>query len=289
MKRLIVGVAVLVAASWAVASIASASHSWGGYHWATRGTGFSLVLGNNLTSDGTTNWPTLLSNASSQWSASDMLNTSLGSGNDPGRLSRKCAPTSGRDEICNYKYGNNGWLGVAQIWLSNGHIVQGTVKVNDTYLGAGSSYTYNNSAERQHVICQEVGHTFGLDHQSTSGASFGTCMDYYQNTSASDTKGTTPDKGDYDELDCIYNKADAGTTLTYSGDATHHSHSCTGTGHDDGFIGAGAAAVSGAAAGLPASANRHESVYVAHLRNGLTRVTFVRWAHPHAHSARASH
>ena len=40
----------------------------------------------------------------------------------------------------------------------------------------------------QHVICQEIGHTFGLDHQSETGASLNTCMDYYHDTSASDTK-----------------------------------------------------------------------------------------------------
>ena len=281
MKRLILGVAVALAASLSVAAVASANHSWSGYHWATRGTGFSLALGSNLTSDGTTNWPALLSTASSQWSSSDVLDTSITTGNDPGRAARKCAPTSGRDEICNYRYGNNGWLGLAQIWLSGGHIVQGTVKVNDTYLGAGSSYAYNNSAERQHVICQEVGHTFGLDHQSTSGASLGTCMDYYQNTSVSDTKSTTPNTGDYQELDCIYNTADAGKTLNSSG------HTCTGTGHDDGFTTAGLATAAGhgnqAVAGLPASANPYESVYVAHLPTGLTQVTYVRWAHPHAH------
>ena len=280
MKRLILGVAALLAASATLAASASASHSWSSYHWATGGTGFSLVLGSNLTSDGTTNWPALLVNASTQWSSSDMLNTSIAMGKDPGRLSRKCAPTSGRDEICNYKYGNNGWLGLAQIWLSNGHIVQGTVKVNDTYLGAGSAYAYNNSAERQHVICQEVGHTFGLDHQDTSGATLGTCMDYYQNTSASDTKSTTPDQGDYDELDCIYNKADNGKTLSYSGDATHQAHTCTGSGHNDGYSSAGAAGVSSAASQLPSWANPNESVYVTHLANGLTEVTYVRWAHP---------
>src|SRR5262249_13742737 len=106
MKRLSLGVAGLLAVSLTVAAVASASHSWGGYHWATRGTGFSLVLGSNLTSDGTTNWPTLLANASGQWSASDVLNTSITTGNDPGRAARRCRPTSGRDEICNYMYGN---------------------------------------------------------------------------------------------------------------------------------------------------------------------------------------
>jgi hypothetical protein len=66
--------------------------------------------------------------------------------------------------------GNTGWLGVATIWLQSGttHIVQGTVKNNDYYFG-NSSYQYNNTAEMQHVICQEIGHTFGLDHQDETG------------------------------------------------------------------------------------------------------------------------
>ena len=114
-------------------------------------------------------------------------------------------------------------------------------------------------------------------------------MDYYQNTSATDTTSTTPDTGDYNELDCIYNTADAGQTLTYSGDATHHSHTCVGSGHDDGYTSVGALGVSSAAAGLPASASPYESVYVTHLRNGLTQVTYVRWAHPHARSAHLRH
>jgi hypothetical protein len=33
----------------------------------------------------------------------------------------------------------------------------------------------NNTAEMQHVICQEIGHTFGLNHQSTDGTSLNTC------------------------------------------------------------------------------------------------------------------
>jgi hypothetical protein len=52
-------------------------------------------------------------------------------------------------------------------------------------------------------------------------------MDYYHNTSASDTKSTHPNAGDYDELECIYDPAYNGKTLT-SG-----SHTCRGTGHLD--------------------------------------------------------
>ena len=44
------------------------------------------------------------------------------------------------------------WLGLAQIWLSGSHITQGIVKNNDYYFG-GSTYAYNNEAEKLHVIC----------------------------------------------------------------------------------------------------------------------------------------
>jgi hypothetical protein len=65
----------------------------------------------------------------------------------------------------------------------------------------------------QHVICQEIGHTFGLDHQDESGISLNTCMDYYHNTSASDTKSTHPNQHDYDELATIYQHLDSFSTV----------------------------------------------------------------------------
>jgi len=171
--------------------------------------------------------PPQRSQTSSAWSQSTVLDTLNVAGQ---ARNKNCRPTAGRDEICNGSYGNNGWLGVATIWLQSGssHIVQGTVKVNDYYLGPGASYAYNNTYEREHVMCQEVGHTFGLDHQDTSGASFGTCMDYYHSTNST---STTPNAGDYDELLCIYDPANAGRTLTSGSGGT--AHTCTGTGHLD--------------------------------------------------------
>src|SRR6187401_2877596 len=72
---------------------------------------------------------------------------------------RTCKPTLGRVEVCNSKYGNNGWLGIAQIWASGNHITQGTTKLNDTYF---STSRYNTTAWRNLVSCQEVGHDVGL-------------------------------------------------------------------------------------------------------------------------------
>lgn len=192
------------------AGTANANHSWGGYHWARTSNPFTIKLGNNLqtgTSNGY-NWNTHLNQTSSDWSKSTVMDTTIVAG---GTTPRRCRATSGRVEVCNYTYGNNGWLGLASISVTGGtHITQGTVKVNDTYFNTS---TYNNTAEREHVMCQEVGHTFGLDHQDTSGASLNTCMDYYHNTSNSDTKSTTPNQHDYDELVTIYTHLDSFSTI----------------------------------------------------------------------------
>jgi hypothetical protein len=81
----------------------------------------------------------------------------------PGHAKGKCRPSAGRVEVCNGNYGDNGWLGFAQIWINSDHITQGAAKMNDTYLG--SVYSTTN---KQHVICQEVGHTSGHGHQDES-------------------------------------------------------------------------------------------------------------------------
>ena len=106
-----------------------------------------------------------------------MVNTMVVTGQ-----SMSCAAVAGTTQVCNGKYGANGWLGAAQIWIdSSNHTLQGTAKMNDTYF---NTTFYNTGPERQHVMCQEVGHTFGLDHQSTDGSSLNTCRDYFSNTGA---------------------------------------------------------------------------------------------------------
>jgi hypothetical protein len=184
---------------------AGANHSWNGYHWARTSNPFTIKLGDNVSGL----WDGMLVTASNDWTQSTVMNTTIVAG---GARPKNCRPTSGRVEVCNASYGNTGWLGVAQIWVSGSHITQGTVKNNDYYFGS-STYQYNNTAEMQHVICQEVGHTFGLAHQDESGISLNTCMDYYHNTSASDTKSTHPNQHDYDELVTIYSHLDSTTTI----------------------------------------------------------------------------
>jgi hypothetical protein len=196
--------AITAAALGLAAPDAMATHSWGGYHWERTANPFTIKLGNNLSAQ----WVSSLTTASSDWSASDVLNTNVVTGlANP----KNCRATSGRVEVCNSKYGNNGWLGIASIWASGTHITQGTVKLNDTYFNTA---TYNTPEWRALVTCQEVGHTFGLDHQDENfnNANLGTCMDY-TNSPASNQH---PNAHDYEELDIIYSHLDAGTTIGQS-------------------------------------------------------------------------
>jgi hypothetical protein len=252
--RLFGSLVASVALLLALATPVDANHSWNGYHWARTANPFTVALGDNLT---TPDWKSHLGQTASDWSTSNVLDAAVAAGGSP---RRNCRPNAGRVEVCNASYGNNGWLGVATIWVSGLHITQGTVKLNDYYLQS-STYAYANSAEREHVICQEVGHTFGLDHQSTDGSSLNTCMDYYHNTSDSDTKSTTPNQHDYDELGIIYQHLDSTSTL-------------------GGAPARGAVAVSGFSEdGTPNGAARERgNWYVQHLGGGDFVWVHVYWA-----------
>lgn len=190
--------AVVVAIGFAAP--ASANHSWGGYHWARTANPFTVKIGDNLSGA----WKPFLVTTSVDWSLSTVLDVSIVAG----QAGRTCKPTAGRVEICNSKYGNNGWLGIASIWASGTHITQGTVKMNDTYF---TKAQYNTSAWKNLVMCQEVGHTFGLDHQDENfaNANLGTCMDYTNNP----LSNQHPNTHDYEELELIYAHLDTNTTL----------------------------------------------------------------------------
>ncbi len=180
--------------------IALANHSWGTYHWARKANPFTLKIGDNVTSA----WDSYLRTTSTDWSTSAVLDTTVVSGASKGN----CQPTLGRVEVCNKSYGSNGWLGIASVWANGTHITQGTVKMNDTYFNTA---TYNKPAWRNLVMCQEVGHTLGLDHQDEifTNANLGTCMDYTNDPTANQH----PNAHDFEELATIYAHLDASTTI----------------------------------------------------------------------------
>ncbi|NUR24796.1 MAG: hypothetical protein HOV67_30865 [Kribbellaceae bacterium] len=182
----------------AVAALpAQATHSWGGYHWSRTGQATAPLV-SSLSSG----WTGNLATANSDWNKSQYVESGVVAGDTTSRARRRCAMTNGQIHVCNYAYGNNGWAGLASINLSGGtHISQGSVKVNDTYESGAPA------AERQGVMCQEVGHTYGLDHQDTNfnNPNLGTCMDYTNDWSTNQH----PNQHDYDELALIYNHSDA--------------------------------------------------------------------------------
>ena len=192
------GVAAAVAAIGLVAGPATARHSWKSYHWARTTTQISPPVGDNVSSQ----WDSYLNTAVADWNQSTVIQSALTAGQT---TPSTCDPVPGRIEVCNAAYGQNGWLGLAQIWLSGGHISQGTSKMNDTYY---ASPTYNTPAWRAAVMCQEIGHDYGLGHQDENSRSDNTnsCMEY-TNVPAGNEH---PDQHDYDQLLTIYNHLDSG-------------------------------------------------------------------------------
>jgi hypothetical protein len=252
-RRFLLTLGTVSLAASVFVSTAAANHSWGGYHWARTSNPFTVKLGNNLTGG---IWPGILSTSSTDWSKSSVLDTVIVAGNS---AQRRCKPTLGRDEICNNTYGNNGWLGVAQIWLASGtlHITQGTVKVNDTYFNTS---TYNTTAWRNLVMCQEVGHTFGLDHQDENfnNANLGTCMDYTNNPSTNQH----PNQHDYDELAIIYSHLDSTTTVGAAAPASQ------------------AQSDNAAPIAVERSDRISSSTIVERFADGSRRITYITWAIP---------
>ena len=202
-KRLL---AIAVLAAVAGASTLFASNSWGNYHWARTANPFTLKTGDNVDAK----WDAYLDLAIGDWTASTVLDLlKVAGGSNP----KNCRPTSGRIEVCNSTYGSNGWLGLAQIWASGSHITQAVSKLNDTYFNTAK---YNTPAWRSLVMCQEIAHDFGLDHQDVAfdNPNLGSCMDYTSNPSGPPSN-EHPNAHDYDQLVTIYGgHLDSTTTIS---------------------------------------------------------------------------
>ena len=232
----------------ATPSLVMANHSWNGYHWARTSNPFTLRVGDNVTSQ----WDGILNTSISDWSQSTVLDLTKVAG---GTRSKPCKPTAGRIEVCNARYGNTGWLGIAQIWISGGvHITQAITKVNDTYF---DTPTYNTTAWRNLVMCQEIAHDFGLDHQDEDfdNANLNTCMDYTSNPESNQH----PNQHDYQQIQTIYSHLDSTTTVGMAASGIGNGASSWGK-H------------------VSSSASGRTSWYRLDLGNGRSVLTHVFWA-----------
>lgn len=261
--------ATALVASWS----ASAKHSWSNYHWSRTST-LSIKVAKNVS----TAWDSQFNYATNDWTQAGSIDLIKVTGSAD---RAQCPATYGRVEACSYAYGKTGWLGLGQVWTSDGHIVQGTVKLNDTYF---ADPRYNTAAWRRFVVCQELGHTLGLDHQdiNTSNPNLGSCMDYTSDpTGTLGTNGTLnnkrPNKHDYDQLALIYQHKDSSqlsSTTTSSGTSA----AAPPAGDRRQTLRAGSGITQGEwGRAIARDARGRGRVFVRDLSAGVEVVTFVLW------------
>lgn len=202
-RRIAFSAAVAVPAAM-LAGPVLANHAWSNYHWKRTTAQLTVPVGDNVDS----RWDAALVTAVNDWNQSTVIQSPLVAGST---RPRTCRAVAGTIQVCNASYGNTGWLGIASISLSGGHITQGTTKLNDTFFDTAQ---YNTPAWRALVTCQEVGHDYGLGHQDEgfSNPNLNTCMDYTNNPASNQH----PNAHDYEQLLLIYNHMEAAFALGQS-------------------------------------------------------------------------
>lgn len=112
-------------------------------------------------------------------------------------------------------------------------------------------------------MCQEVGHTFGLDHQDEvfGNANLGTCMDYTNNPETNQH----PNLHDYEQLEAMYAHLDSTNTALSTAPITNKG------GVDTGNPSSWGRAVAQDKSG-------RESVFEKDLGSGNKVITHVFWA-----------
>jgi len=272
-----ISLAAIAAAAALAAPAAWANHSWGNYHWSISGRPLALDIADNVSGA----WDPLLDVAIDDWTFSWDYGT--GNGDEavlaPNKIAgsgstRTCKADTGTVMVCNDSYGNNGWLGIAQIWTSGDHITKGVTKLNDFYFNFAP---YNGPGWRQLVICQEIGHTFGLAHQDENfdNPNFGTCMDYTSNP-LGPPDNLHPNYHDYEELASIYTHTHAADSGGGGGGGKGPPWGRGGAGND---IAPGDAGNDPSGWGRPVgyTADGRPDVYERKLDNGQRVITHVFW------------
>ena len=210
-------------------SDARAEHQWTnasgtvGYHWK-RVDVDPLILkvqdnhdSYDVYGDGTliADWPSYFQDVITAWSVSDLLPPE--NGQYGGTHLDLTVVNKGKAHIQSYNgyYGNTGWLGIALISIRDfeGHIRSGEAHVNEYYI-EDFYYTdddnqivhyesFNEPVEWRTVMCQEIGHDFGLDHVVGE-----TCM-----STGFPLTNNTPNDHDAEQLTfMMHDHGDGGTT-----------------------------------------------------------------------------
>lgn len=259
MKIMSVCRVLLFLAACLLSATAVADHAWANYHWERSSNPITLPVGDNVDNS----WDGYLDIAIGDWNSSSVVQSRKVTGSTS---PRRCKADNGTVQVCNRAYGYNGWLGIAGISISGDHIQSGYVKLNDSYF---NSSTYNTVAWRQMVMCQEIGHTFGLGHQDENfnNANLNTCMDYTSDPQSNQA----PNQHDWDQLEAIYNHSDTADTGGGStdGGCNPRSPKCNGATVPSGW-------------GRLVSKHGPVEVFELDLGNGNKILTHVTWTIEHA-------
>ena len=191
----VLAAAVALGTLLTVVTVASADHSWSGYHWP--GDNLSPTVVDNTTSPlfdvpaGTVEWANL------------------------GTPIQPTLTTATEGNITVTEAVSDTWLGLARIYVVDGHITQGEVKLNTELLAYYETNGYPGIAD--HALCQEIGHVLGLDH-NRDGAIGGTPDDSCMNDQGHLGDYTSPNSHDTDQLNLIYNHSDTTGSVPTDGD-----------------------------------------------------------------------
>ena len=190
MMKKVLAAAVALAVLLATVTVASADHSWNGYHWASDN--LSPTVKDKTTSSLYDEGAVASVPAGVQeWADLAIDDTDI----------RPTLTDAKKGNITVSEQTSQFWLGLARIFVEDGHITKGEVKLNTTYLAYYESNGYPGIAA--HVLCQELGHVLGLGHNrdgNTGGIPDNSCM----NDQGHLGEYTTPNSHDTEQLKIIY-------------------------------------------------------------------------------------
>ena len=136
--------------------------------WRNNKKGLELTIRNALSSS----WDPFFVEAVRDWNAAPaLLLTTEDASEDP-----ECDEVRGIMKVCNNFYGKTGWTGLNEVYFEGKNIAASVAKMNEDYLSTSST----TEAEKQYVMCHELGHGFGLPHRDeiANNPDLGSCLDY---------------------------------------------------------------------------------------------------------------
>lgn len=176
MKKVIIAVTLALSTLFAGMGVVLGSHSWSGYHWTSDN--LSPTVFDKTKADLYD-----VSAAVSEWAS---LSTST----------QPVISSNRKSNIVVSEAGSAFWLGLARIWIDeDGHIGKGEVKLNTSLL-----VNYGPAAA-DHILCQELGHILGLNHQRGT-------LDSCMNDQAPLGSVVSPNAHDAEQLALIYDHED---------------------------------------------------------------------------------